>query len=171
MLRLPLRRIYRAFPELDRFKDDQCAQYVSRALRDLGCFYYILPPLAVAILFCACLVLLVAFFRHGGTAILGLSQSVVLTVSIIVGVPLIGGFLARDYLLHFMLRRHVRSKVERSRCPTCKYSLLGQRVVNDLVRCPECGQSTTLQALGLGSAEELIPPIDATDAPAKAVGS
>lgn len=42
-------------------------------------------------------------------------------------------------------------------CPKCRYSLVGQPVENDEVRCPECGQKTTLKILGVHSAEDLQP--------------
>ncbi len=43
-------------------------------------------------------------------------------------------------------------------CPKCAYSLIGQPVDGETVRCPECGGQTTLGALGLHSAADLDPP-------------
>ena len=43
-------------------------------------------------------------------------------------------------------------------CPSCRYSMIGQVASGDRVRCPECGDETTLGALGVRKAEELLAP-------------
>lgn len=43
------------------------------------------------------------------------------------------------------------------RCTKCGYSLMGQPVEDDAVRCPECGKQATLDSLGLHSAADLDP--------------
>jgi DNA-directed RNA polymerase subunit RPC12/RpoP len=43
-------------------------------------------------------------------------------------------------------------------CPKCSYSLIGQPVDGETVRCPECGERTTFAALGVHSAADLEPP-------------
>ena len=44
------------------------------------------------------------------------------------------------------------------RCTKCGYSLMGQPVDDDAVRCPECGKQASLDSLGLHSAADLDPP-------------
>ncbi|HVP73947.1 MAG TPA: hypothetical protein VMS30_09430 [Phycisphaerales bacterium] len=163
MLRLPVSKIYRAFPELDRFSDEQCERYVAFAKGDIGCLFFIIPPLATVALFVMCVFVFInaaawANFRiHGTMSVVTGIVYAVGVISFLFGLPLAGGFLARDLVLHRLLRRHVRSRVERTRCPACRYSLLGQRVVAGVIGCPECGGTTTLAALGLLSEDELIP--------------
>ena len=60
------------------------------------------------------------------------------------------------------LRRAMQSQIERIRCPSCKYVLLGQRVSGGAVICPECGAPTTLMHLGITEAD-LIPPTDGSE--------
>lgn len=162
MWRVPLKKIYRAFPELDQFSDVQCERYVAFAKGDIGCAFYFVPPLTAAAAFVVCICVYLAVGRRLGfgspNTTAGILFQVVATVTFLFGLPLVGGFLARDALLGLLLRRHVRSRVERTRCPGCRYSLLGQRMVNGVIGCPECGGTTTLEALGLNSEEDLIPP-------------
>ena len=163
MLRLPASKVYRAFPELDRFSDEQCERYVVFAKGDIGCLFFVVPWLATIALFVVCVFVFINavgwinFRIHGTMSMLGGVAYAVGIITFLFGLPLLGGFLTRDLVLHRLLRRHVRSKVERTRCPACRYSLLGQRVVDGVIGCPECGGTTTLAALGLASVDELIP--------------
>ena len=49
-------------------------------------------------------------------------------------------------------------KVVDLRCPKCEYSLVGQEPSEDRVTCPECGHVTTLGAIGVRTASDLLPP-------------
>lgn len=58
-----------------------------------------------------------------------------------------------------VLRMKIRGgRVVDLRCPACSYSMLGQVAEGDRVRCPECGEMTTLGALGVRTAAELMEP-------------
>jgi len=146
-MRLPLTQIYRAFPELDRFTDDQCRRFVRAACRRgwrrhahramIACTYvsvgfiltfigrYALDPLGSRL-----------FGPHyltswGYDALLGVCLALALLL------PAIVAFVARDALLRRRIRYVIRA---RGTCPGCRYSLLGI-VVSDrnTVVCPECG--------------------------------
>ena len=45
-------------------------------------------------------------------------------------------------------------------CPKCRYSMIGQVATGDSVRCPECGEITTLGALGVRHAADLTAPAE-----------
>jgi len=165
MLRLPISKIYRAFPELDRFSDERCEEYVRQARRELGYmiwFVSIVSAGVMAVVVVSALVLIVNLFR---VFVSGVDPALLfpMAVGCLIGIPLLSGLLARDLVLGRFLRRYVRSKIERSRCPACKYSLLGQRMSKGVIRCPECGGTTTLQALGLQSPDDLMPPSSPAD--------
>lgn len=55
------------------------------------------------------------------------------------------GLLVRD----LWLRWAIRGQLSGTRCPTCRYSMLGLRITGGSVTCPECGKSTALADHGL----------------------
>jgi hypothetical protein len=158
-VRLPVANVCRAFPELDPFTDAECERFVARvrARRMILGFW------AAAI--CIFLVWMLKIFL-GGIAMValelaprsddgGLALGVVLSV-LACSTSLIGGFLARDVLLI----RAIRRGVDNARCRNCNQSLLGLPLMpgggRETVRCPECGQVTLLDEIGMTHAE-LIP--------------
>jgi hypothetical protein len=165
-MRLPRDKIYRAFPELDQFTDAQCAEFVARAKalpEYINVAVWVMIAGAMVFLLCGCLGfslvhairrMLVEFMGRGAADIVGDA----LVLIMLIPVPAIAGLMARDAALRRMLKRIIWRQIERIRCPQCRYSLLGQNVTNDQVRCPECGDVTTLRELGLKSAEDLFPP-------------
>ncbi len=145
-MRLISRTIYRAFPELDRYSDEQCIRFVKSArgswLRQAFGGLLIVVAAIVTLIPCAILLLRIVDFQHGrfdpmrppfrlGTLV-GLAAS----VALITPGPLVG-ILLRDWLLRRRVRFVLRS---RGVCRSCRYSLVGLAVGADhRVRCPECG--------------------------------
>src|SRR5262245_60782137 len=170
-MRIPVNKIYRAFPELDRFSDQQCEAFVRR-VKESGEFGNVsmwvgagaIPSFLVgAILQCA---LGNRILRWAATSkpnsdrmiiALGVCGFILFTITAV------GGMLGRDLFLRRQLRHAIWRRIERIRCEQCKYSLLGQRALDDIVQCPECGARTTLARLGLASPVDLMPP-DGADA-------
>ncbi len=156
-MRLPLSKVWRAFPELDRFSDEQCQRFVRASRRGAGRAVRVVAVLATLFVsWLASAVFLGWLFLNPATigrwerdhpfVLLGVLPAVILLAT----TPAI---LLRDRLL----RRHVMRIITlRGRCLMCKYSLLGLPVgANLLVVCPECGATTPVDpALGeLMSAE------------------
>jgi hypothetical protein len=157
-VRLPTHKVYRAFPELDRFSDEACERYVAAARGRAGC---LLPGvliaagvlaahaalLAVAVLIIKVVhpLLPVSASAHLGDFIL--SAGLGLTG----GASMVFGFKARNVLL----RRTLRDLIRLARCPGCEYSLLGLQVREGRVRCPECGRDSDVRA-ELGLTEEQL---------------
>lgn len=154
-MRLITRTIWRAFPELDRFGDDQCRRFVraanSRRLARSGTWLVSLVVGAVvaAIAFAAPI-----WYRsghYGGRYLPDfhylLDHRLVNSVWFWVWWMSAGGlaaFVARDVLLRLRLRRLLRT---RASCVQCRYSLLGLTVPPSLiVHCPECGTPTHVDA-------------------------
>ena len=146
-MRLITRKLWRAFPELDRFDDERCERFVETALRAkwprlVRGLLSVLAACAVAI---ASIALAIAISRAWGgvldhSTLQPLDSIDLLAIGLVIGGLLTGGvvgMLARDQLLRRRVRRfiHVRGK-----CPQCRYILLGLPVPDSLrLTCPECG--------------------------------
>ncbi len=165
-MRLPLRKVYRAFPELDRFSDEECERYVlqARAQRRIGPHPYLV---GVGVAF-ACLFTLVALGRSVART---MRTHAVMEVLVPLGtciVPAALGMLAGLAVRDWLLRRALRKRIDNARCTTCRHSLLGlpllePRSETEAVRCPECGSVMVLERLGLTAAD--LMPRKAGDAP------
>ena len=150
-MRLPLSKVWRAFPELDRFSDEQCRRFVRAARRGAGRVARVAA--VVATLFVSWLAggALVTWFTLNPATIgpwervHGWAVTVVLLGMLVFATA--PAILLRDRLLR---RRIMRIITLRGRCLMCKYNLLGLPVGADLlVTCPECGATTHVDpALG-----------------------
>lgn len=169
-MRLLTRRIYRAFPELDRFPDEACERFVRAARRGL----------AAKVVHASCVLIVsllagigasfaffrsIRFFDRWGDSLA--FESVWLTLGLIAWmlvlgcIPVLMGLAARDRLLRRRVGQVLHS---RGSCNVCRYSLLGLPVGDDLkVACPECGSVVTVDASmaelaeGAGGAKRFAP--------------
>lgn len=165
-MRLPLTKVYRAFPQLDIFSDTECRRYVSRARADhrltgwlvgLGMAVIALPSFMLGFYVAFNVVeplLFGAASRQGEIEWLLTVGGVWITIF---SCGMVLAFLLRDR----WLRWAVRSKIDTSRCTGCKYALLGLPIEGDtgnpFTICPECGERNSLKSAGL-SAEDLLSP-------------
>ena len=164
MLRMPWSKLYRAFPELDRFTDEECERY-ERQVRVQGKMrrWPVVAAIAGAVLW-PLVVRYLAVPLLGPWRKSGLQDvfPVLLLVSevLAVALPLLW---VRDALLI----RAIRGRIDNARCAACKHSLLGLPLLAppdggppgsgmEAVRCPECGSVMVLHVLGLVVAD-LIP--------------
>lgn len=151
-MRVPGRKIYRAFGELDGFGDEQCARFVKGAnrggVRGVGRVVCLLM-LGVGALVLA----LYGLEKLTGNWDIRLGRGVVYfaalfpiwTVGILLSVLLV--LVARDWMLIRRIRWVLRN---RGQCVACRYSLLGLGVDDEfVVTCPECGVGTRVdESLG-----------------------
>ncbi len=144
-MRIPLSRVWRAFPELDRFTNEQCARFVRAACRTGRRHVHHAALLVLFLLFVVASVLLAAGIAHVFERLWAPSSrgarvaNVVLVVLMlaIVALPPLLVMLIRDRLLLRRIRRVLRT---RGACPGCRYTLVGLPVSAALaVVCPECG--------------------------------
>lgn len=154
-MRLPVRKLYRAFPELDPFSDEECERYLLQAYaqrRVTG-----LPLLAGAQIW---IVASAALLQFKSSLFPRLRGGVIpdLDLLIITAGPmaaaLVTGFLVRDWLL----RRALARRLDSVRCTRCRQSLMGLPLLNTgdgrhAVRCTECGSVMWLAAMGLVPAD------------------
>jgi hypothetical protein len=161
---MPLATVYRAFPELDRFTDDECRRLVYRAqlhavqASSMGC---VLTMFVAGMGFLAVgLAGSISWRVLGGTWIhrvvrhsdvLNDVGGPMLIVLAIVG-SLAAGLLVRDRTL----REQLRGQIGRTTCPACSASLLGSARSADSLRCGGCDRVYTFGELGLES-EDLGP--------------
>jgi len=169
-MRIPMRKIYRAFPELDAYTDAQCELLMQRVNLSMVSRQAI-RGMTFAAVVVTLIVMLPIMYVFVDTLIQGNpgwgmvrydgERSLVWTVGM-VGPAVLAGFLTRDTVLRKQLVSAITLHIEKVRCPECKYILIGQRDHNGAVTCPECGHTTLLRLLGLEPAD-LIPPESAAD--------
>jgi len=145
-MRILTRRIYRAFPELDRYSDERCVRFVEAAAgsrrRRFGRFLLsaVIGALPALVLFGGGAVVDKVVGRKDHLLGTGAAWAIGIGAVMIVLWPLFG-YLSRDFLLRCRVRHILRA---RGTCAGCKYSLIGVPVppaTDDgcTVTCPECG--------------------------------
>ena len=145
--------IYRAFPELDVFTDEQCRSYLQRV------YGGVLARVAVGLVSLVCGVGVA--FAVGWVFVLvanaNLGWTFIVEVFILAAVTAAFGFgtlISRDVLLRLLVRRVLG---EVGLCPSCDYSAMGLLVSVDFaVTCPECGTGIDLAIYR----EHCVPGID-----------
>lgn len=144
-MRLPLSKIYRAFPELDRFDNTTCEVFVQRAReakKVSGCMF---AAMVLPMYFLLAFVMLVMVDWIASSVNVPLPIAVVAVgFSLIPLVPALTLLVIRDVWLRWALRSQVGS----TNC-FCGYSLLGLTLVDEGVQCPECGEVLRLADRGL----------------------
>lgn len=158
-MRILTRKIYRAYPELDKFEDDVCKRYVKRAKRINNAWKgwaLIIVALPTGFVLWAALSWATAIFMSGLEAQYNLQlfdpPSTILMLIFFTGFvwfPVLLALLIRDRWLHRCLRKQLTGV----QCPSCGYSLLGLTLADGdgspAVNCPECGIQTVLKDMGL----------------------
>ena len=167
MLRIITSKLYRAFPELDGFDDDQCERLLRHvksgvsygpslvlALLGFGVVSFLLGIVLGRVITGALTVYFLNLAGRYWSDYLVMLVYMILTLSI----PAVVGLVTRDVVMRIHIRRAMAARLKRIQCLGCKYLLLGQRVIEGFVTCPECGMRMTLQQLDLRSPMELAPP-------------
>lgn len=163
MIRVPVGKVWRAFPELDPYTDEECKSYLREARRRrrwmglaarLGGLVVGLIGMSLAM--AAVGAVISALQRKAPGA--PLSGAEFLLVSLLLStlvLPLLGVLVGRDV----WLRRSLRARLRSVAC-ICGYTLLGLTPADEgegeFVVCPECGTRTFLAHAGL-AAGDLLP--------------
>ncbi|HYE62725.1 MAG TPA: hypothetical protein VD997_12085 [Phycisphaerales bacterium] len=162
-MRLPGSKIWRAFPELDRFSDEQCERFVLRAKQEHG--WGKVWTLAGAVLLLAIAVPVLVVLMEAAwslaerwvlrsapgvyDAVMSTAGRAALAFAIVLACLLVL-LLARD----LWLRRTVSRRIRRTACAGCGYPMLGLTPDRGVVTCPECNRAFFLDDAGL-SEEDL----------------
>lgn len=150
-MRIPSTKVYRAFPELDRFSDEQCRRFAAAAK---GSIWRRMRHLAMELLVAGCALGLVAGAAYGIDRwwpaalalrlLLGVRAELARDGLVLVcglGGPTLAFLLVRDWLVRRSIRRVVNT---RGSCGVCGYGLTSLMVTEtNTVRCPECGHEIT----------------------------
>lgn len=151
-MRIPASKVYRAFPELDRFPDEQCAAFVAAAARKgrrvvrilLQALAVILSLVVGGFLIHWLLGLLadagISFFKSNARY-MAREAAWMLATFTTMGAAFL---LTRDILLRIAIRTVMN---RRGACHACAYGLTGLPVSSDSkVICPECGLALVADA-------------------------
>jgi hypothetical protein len=158
--RLPTRRVYRAFRELDTYSDEQCRRFVQAAKGSIRRRLFALAVIVLVTLI-GTSAGIVGFWYvqntwfdphrslnigHPLVTWYGWLLNIALGITACAVGPILG-YLTRDFFLIRRIRHILRT---RGTCISCRYTLVGLFVAPDLnVTCPECGTTTTVDpALG-----------------------
>jgi hypothetical protein len=152
-MRLPWDKVYRAFPELDRFSDEECERYILqvKAQKKIG-------PYPGLLTFGSVLLCIIFGAPIGGKWLFEGPATGPDAVFMLRGAALICGFAGVPAFTYCItrdvrLRRALRARIDNARCPTCKQSLLGLPLIpgapRPAVRCTECGGYIELSTIGL----------------------
>lgn len=175
-MRIPLSKVYRAFPELDRFSDAECERYVKRARRaQLKWMWVPVVAMPFSLALIAGLIFIItktldptirAIGRFADRALGGVFDAVfgpdlfpsdLLVPGAFLLASTIGPWLTFAVLRDRLLRRAIARRLEITECTACEQSLVGLPLLADqptaAVRCPECGAVMVLSHLGLTPAD------------------
>lgn len=169
-MRIVTRKLYRAFPELDAFTDEQCADYLANVKQRRARFSMLIIGLPATL----GVAYLIGFPLFVGRVVMrwlndmGLfkmnaagDMQIMIVFGTFITLWVAGAALIpltlRDRLLKKALYQVINDQLEKTRCRQCSYSLIGQQPTGERLECPECGRKTTLKELGI-TLEDLIPP-------------
>lgn len=154
-MRIPYSKVYRAFPELDAFSDGECRTFVQLAQRERA--VGLLSTAMGAVVVAVCVGAMAGYVAWTGLSlVLGeadlrplndvrFGAYVSLTGFAAIFFASLSGLVIRDLWIRWAIARRLGV----ARCSRCNYSLLGLSVIEDRVKCPECGTVVCLSDRGL----------------------
>lgn len=150
-MRFPFTKIYRAFPELDNYRDDQCERFVTAARGRWGRrLLRLILAMIVAFVSQVALWALIVFASSADwvNGFRAQYDSVFMTIALLLTFPVTFiGFLPALLLRDRMLLGQIRSiLIERGFCIKCHYSLVGLPVSErKFVQCPDCEKPVVIK--------------------------
>ncbi len=182
-MRIPTSKIYRAFPEFDRFDDSTCERYIRAMSAAPGQFvrrwaerlaWLVASVIAVALGVLTGLYVIGRVFDISST----LPDAVVLVLTAVsLFLACTAGPLVVLVIRDTVLRRRIAAQLTLTKCPACRYNLLGVPLQESLhgadgdgesgggggVICPECGFVTVFADIAPETAEAIRRAADASN--------
>jgi DNA-directed RNA polymerase subunit RPC12/RpoP len=154
-VRVPWSRIYRAFPELDPFSDEECERYILQVRQQkFGQWKYRMLAFWLVVSWLILVFPVAMWIAHKYRL-----ETMGMVLGFFIAMPL-GVFFPTAFYRDRLLIAAIRGRLNLARCTRCRHSLLGLPLLGemeqDAVRCPECGSVMVLSDLGLRH-RELIP--------------
>ncbi len=146
-MRLPRSKVYRAFPELDRFSEEQCERFMGVLRTGLVRRVWRIAVQVAAALTATTLVYVAVLGAVAGAEALGWNVHIprsepgwytfcVLFLLATLGTGAAAWLFTKDRLVRRQIRRVIRT---RGSCAACGYVLAGLPVASSMaVKCPEC---------------------------------
>jgi len=150
-MRIPGRKIWRAFRELDEFSDEQCRRFVKRAWggsaqRVLAAVMVIGTFAATAFVAGWALISVYEAFDFDNRKVFSDTQITLISIAMVVVIASVGPLMAlivRDVFLRALIWRVLNIG---GVCGGCGYPLYGLPLTEALgCSCPECGTETTVE--------------------------
>ncbi len=139
-----------AIPELEKYSDDEFAVLMRKARLRRGDALWVVPVfwgIVGAVVWVGVTAVMTFGLRSTGLSLAGNGMARWLMLNVFVGalVAVAVGAAARWW----MLVRSIRRLLNKAGCPYCEFSMVGLRVKQGWVRCPECGQRVYIHDLHL----------------------
>lgn len=145
-MRLPWRKLYRAFAELDGFSDAECQDMIRRVMNRSLWRTLVVSGIAL----CACMAVVGVCLLATVILSRGVSRAWELEfIGVGLAIGCGGGVIAALFVRDLYLRTTIQKWILSSRCDQCTYSLLGLHAQDGRITCPECGHSNDVVARGL----------------------
>lgn len=146
-MRIPHSKVWRAFPEFDRFSDESCRAFVRQVSRSgpragrIWAASVLLGCLGLVVMYQVLYRIRDSFFNDPHVFDISTPGLVLLSV-LLISAGVLSGLVVRDVMLRLELRRLVGSSAQ---CPRCGYLRIGLHIdERNGVRCPECAFATEL---------------------------
>lgn len=158
-------KFYRAYPELDGYSDEECQRMVWQAIARREDAIWIIPLAGAVVAFLIAGSMAGTLLSVlGSIAVSGGFSAMASSLGSVVVISLIPAVIAWVFTRRTLIIRSIRNNMNRAKCPYCWFSLVGLTAREGEVRCPECGETSSLIELRL-TPDDLIDPRHPPPAP------
>ncbi len=141
-MRFPGSKIYRAFPELDRFSDEQCWNWMQSARRARRWRLFGASIASVTLGAVAAIGLMFGNVLLFDALAISPNSTAAEAMIVIwgIGAPVLVFALTQLLIRDVFLRRAIREQLKSTRCTSCDYQLISLPIKGNTITCAECGQ-------------------------------
>jgi predicted RNA-binding Zn-ribbon protein involved in translation (DUF1610 family) len=145
-MRIPWRKLHRAFPELDAFSDAECQDMIKRVMQRSLWGTLLASGAAIGLcMFVVFVCLVAAVIARRAVSVAWELEVIGTGLAVGCGLGVMSGLLVRDVFVRSTMQKWILT----ARCTSCAYTLIGLHAERGRITCPECGLSNDLVARGL----------------------